>query len=232
MQSTLRLKTLTLITLSLFVPLHFLSAQNIAPTMGTIEHEDKERPCWVAQLDPEPKTLKEAWKDYINDNYDVKLKGLGLFQNKDLLSAEEVNMPELSTKKINFYTHVVEDENGSEMKVFASYGYDIYMGKEKYNTEFSIIKNIFANFIQEYLPKYYNEQIDDTKDRMEELADEIDDLKGDIEDDKEDIADLQDDIKELHQRIEDHQKVLSATEIKLSKRQEKLQRIESEFKKW
>ena len=106
-------------------------------------------------------------------------------------------MTELSTKKINFYTHIVEDENGSEMKVFASYGYDIYMDQEKYNAEFSIIKNIFANFIQAYLPKYYEEQIEDTQDRMEDLADEIDDLKSDIVDDKEDIEDLQGEIEEL-----------------------------------
>ena len=77
MKVTLRLKIITLVTLSLLSQSSFLNAQSVEPTIGTINHDDKERPCWVANLDPEPKTLKEAWKDYIKDNYDVKLKGIG-----------------------------------------------------------------------------------------------------------------------------------------------------------
>ena len=58
---------------------------------STIEHNDAQRPCIQVNLDPEPKTLKKAWKNYLKDNYGVKLKGIGFFSNKDLLSAEEVS---------------------------------------------------------------------------------------------------------------------------------------------
>lgn len=58
--------TVILILLCCFAPL-FLSGQDLIPQDGTIEHNDKERPCLQVTIDPEPKTLKEAWRDYLKD---------------------------------------------------------------------------------------------------------------------------------------------------------------------
>ncbi|MET6991738.1 hypothetical protein [Sediminicola arcticus] len=94
-------------------------AQTIVTKNGAITHNNELRPCIVVSLDPKPDDLKEAWRDYLNDTYDFKLKGIGFLQNKDLLSAEEVTIKKISSNKIEFYTNIVENELGSEMMVFA-----------------------------------------------------------------------------------------------------------------
>jgi hypothetical protein len=66
----------------------YVYGQQIKPSESFIVHEDVPRSCWVVNLDPEPKTLKKAWKDYVKDEFDISMKGFGLFLKKDLLFAE------------------------------------------------------------------------------------------------------------------------------------------------
>ena len=131
----------------------------IQPFDATINHDKAQRPSIQVNLDPEPKTLKNAWKDYLKDNYNFKLKGVGFLSNKDLLSAEAITVKQISSDAMDFYTHIVEDENGSEMKVFARHGYDIYITKKNYPNEYKALREILESFIKYYLPKYYEGKI-------------------------------------------------------------------------
>lgn len=219
-----------LITFLLFLTFH-LSAQSLVPEKSTIEHNNKLRPCLMVKLDPEPKTLKNAWIDFLRKEYDFKLKGMGWFSNNDLLHAEEVTIEKLSSKQMDFYTYVEEDENGSEMKVFASLGYDIYLTEEKYPVEFEKMNEMMVSFLKQYLPKYYNKIIDESSKRVKSLNKEITSLKKNIEDNNGNIEKLNNQIEQYKKSIEENSQQLNAAEIKLKGRQEKLERVKNKLQK-
>jgi hypothetical protein len=224
------------ITSSLFICIALVvslktGAQNITPVQSTIEHNDKIRPCLLVKLDPEPKTLKNAWIDFVKHNYDFKLKGMGWFSNKDLLYKEEVTVEKLSTKKMNFYTYVVEDDNGSEMKVFASFGYDIYLDQEHYPEAYRAMEEMLNLFLKQYLPNYYSKAIEETLARIKDFEKEIKNLKEDIEDKTEDIKKLNKGIEKDKESIKDTTHKLIIVETKLKGRQKKLERVKAELEK-
>jgi len=203
----------------------------VKATDATIDYDDAERPCIQVNLDPETKTLKKAWKKYLKDKYDFKLKGIGFLSNKDLLSAEEIHFGSLTSKQIDFYTHISEDENGSEMKVFVRFGYDIYLNEKDYPTEYAKLNNILEGFLADYLPRYYQYKVNDTEERIEKLTKETADLKDEIADDSDNIKELKKEIEDLESQVEANNKLLEEANNKLIKRKEKLKRIKIKLDK-
>lgn len=209
-----------------------LSAQSsIEPVESTIQFNDGTRPCIQVNLDPEPKTLKKAWAEYLNSNYDLKLKGIGMLSNKDLLSAETVTVNQISSNTIDFYTHIVEDRNGSEMKVFARFGYDMYITKENYPTEYKAMLEMVESFMKFYMPTYYQAEIDDTEKRVEKLTEEKESLVKDIDNKTDEIEQLRTEINEREASLTENKKQLEETEEKLTVRKEKLERIRIQLRK-
>lgn len=197
---------------------------------ATIDFDNAQRPCIQVNLDPEPKTLKNAWRDYLKDNYDFKLKGIGFLSNKDLLSAEAITVNQISSKAIDFYTHIVEDENGSEMKVFVRHGYDIYITKKSYPNEYTVLHDALESFIKSYLPIYYEDKINDTEKRVNELIEERNDLNKEINENSNKIEKLKNEIKQKEEELKSKKTKLEATEKKLKKRKEKWERIRIQFR--
>ncbi len=205
-----------------------LNAQTIEPQNGTITHDDKLRSCILVSLDPKPDELKEAWRDYLNDTYDFKLKGIGFLQNKDLMSAEEVTIKKISSDKMKFYTNIVENELGSEMKVFASFSEDKYINQENMRKEYKALKNIVENFLKGYLPSYYSRMLEDTTKNFEDLKEDVADLNEEIVDDTERIEKLKKEIEDLNDNIESNKETLEKTKETLTSTEKKLARIKSQ----
>jgi hypothetical protein len=203
---------------------------SILPFDTTIQFDKAQRPCIQVNLDPEPKTLKNACKDYLKANYDFKLKGIGFFSNKDLLSAEGITLNQISSKKMDFYTHIVEDENGSEMKVFIRHDYDIYITKENTPDEYEVLCEILEDFIKSYLPTYYQGKINDTEKRVNQLTKEQNDLKNKIDESSSNVEKLKDEIEQQEEELKSNSAQLEITERKLIKRKEKLARIRIQLK--
>lgn len=204
---------------------------SIQPFESTVYYENAQRPAIQINLDPEPFTLKKAWKEYLKDNYDFKLRGIGFLSNKDILSAEAIMVEQVSSKQMDFYTRIVEDENGSEMKVFVSYGYDVFLTREKNPTEYEALTGIMDSFLKYYLPKYYESRVNDTEKRIKELTNEKDDLEEEISDDSARITKLKKQIEGLEKESKSNNELLKAAKTKLTKRTEKLTRIRKQLRK-
>ena len=229
METMKMIKSILLLSVILFSTTLALNAQSIKPQDGTIIFEDKLRSCMVVDLDPETKTLRSAWTEYLEDNYDLKLKGNGFFQNKDILYAENVLIDKISVNSMNFYTQIIENENGSEMKLFASFDYDAFIKKEKDSVEYKSLNEILEGFLKVYLPKYYTIGVNDTKKRILELTEEINDLNEDIISDTGKLEKLKQQIDELTKETETNKIALEINKKKLTKREEKLVRIKSQL---
>ena len=164
--------------LSLIVTLG--KAQTYKIDTSNITFEDKLRPCYQVKVDPEPKDLKKAWAKYLKKNYSIKMKGIGFLSNKDLLSGEDVTIGKVSSKRMNIYTQIVETASGSEMSVLASFGYDFFMGPEKFSEEFLSMKEILNTFLLTELNDYYSDELKDNHKAVSKAEKEIKSLSKDI----------------------------------------------------
>jgi hypothetical protein len=103
-----------------------LFGQDLQLKEGRIRLENEIRACWVVRADPEPKTLKRAWNDYLKDQYGIKLKGIGWFANRDLMEAEEVELLIISNTPVNYAAQKI----ASGLKYISQWsaGWDNYRG--------------------------------------------------------------------------------------------------------
>lgn len=224
-------KILSLASFILFMLSAHLNAQILTPYKGKVLQDNILRPCLVVNVGPEPKTLKKAWVKFLKKNYDLKLRGIGLFSNSDLLYAKEVQVENISPKKMNFYTYIIEDSVGSEMSVFASLGYDIYLNEEEYIVEFNAMNDMLSSFLKVYLPEYYTDRINESEKRVNNLKKEIKGLKEDIENNLEKIEKRNNEITKMRAEIVDNTQKLSIAEKKLKGRQDKLEKVKIKLQK-
>jgi hypothetical protein len=164
--------------LSLIVTLG--KAQTYKIDTSNITFEDKLRPCYQVKVDPEPKDLKKAWAKYLKKNYSIKMKGIGFLSNKDILSGEDVTIEKVSSKRMNVYTQIVETASGSEMSVLASFGYDFFMGPEKFTDEFLSMKGILNTFLLQELNDYYSDELASNHKAVSKAEKEIKSLTKEI----------------------------------------------------
>lgn len=195
------------ILITVLVPLH---AQSVLPEEGSVMHNDGPRPALVVDADPSPKALKKAWSDYLDDHYDIKMKGIGLFSNKDILDAEQVHVQQLESSPVDIFTQVLKNGNGAEMKFFIRRSNDIYISRELYPEEFAAMKEMLRGFLDEYLPTYHHELVD-------ESYDEIEDIKKDIERNESALEEMQQELKKHRQKLEEARQVLETRTKRLER---------------
>ncbi|GAB5553554.1 MAG: hypothetical protein Sapg2KO_31450 [Saprospiraceae bacterium] len=220
--------------LSTFIFLLLLSLPTYALSIetGTYERDDEQRPGIRVYLDVNADEVRDAFIDYLKDKYDFKLKGDGLFANKDELYAEEILIQEIIDKRINWYTEIIESDRSSSktrMTIFVNLGYDIYLSEGKYEASFDKVYDMVAAFVASYVPSYYNELISDTKEAITDLEEATNDLKKDIEKNQKDIEDLKSEIEEMETNISENEDQLKQKKKDLMRNQKSLQKAKKEI---
>ncbi len=214
-----------------------LNAQTLTYRVASFQHEGKARPSIQVQMEPPAKAVKKAWKDYLKDEYDLKLKGFGFLTNKDMLSAEEVVVEKMSEKELNFYSHFDREEGLTMLNVMASFGYDIYVDRQEYPVAFATMESMVKGFLRTYLPGYYSEEVEDQGDLVKDLERDIRDMEKTkenntkrIEDLRKEIQNLQEDNEELTEELVESRQKLQTQQLTLTKQQEKLEAIKERLK--
>lgn len=134
-----------------------ISAKSQVFTIDTsqITYENKLRPCYMVVYDAPAANVKKGWVTYMKKNHSIKIKGLSLFSNRDILTAEDVTISSISDKRMNLYTRITDLASGSELKFFVSFGYDFYIGPEKYPLAFEGMNKLLTQFSISYLNDFY-----------------------------------------------------------------------------
>jgi len=195
-----------------------INAQNLTVENATVNIEDKQVPAVKVVMSPAPDKVKDAFRDYINDKHDVKMKGIGFLSNKDVLTAEAVQIPAITSNNMDFKAKIVENGDNTEMYVIGTLGYDINISPDNYRMEYRAMKNITVNFLNEFLPEYYQERVDETQDMLSDLRDDRNDLRDDLADNKEEIADLEKKNRELNAELTSTETKIKEAEMKLDNR--------------
>lgn len=136
-----------------------IDAQTFRIDSSEVSFENKLRPCLEVKYDASPKTVKKGWEDYMKKNYKIKIKGIGLFTDKDIVSAEDVMINLIGDKRMNMYARVTDIPGGSEMKYFMSFGYDFFIGPDNYAKEFDGMHKLLNDFSIKFLNDYYGDEI-------------------------------------------------------------------------
>jgi len=216
-------------SLILFLALNAIG-QNIELTNATIEHNDAQRPCvQVTMKAPAPKPVKKAWEDFMDDEYDVNMKGIGFLSNKDILTAEKVQISALSEKQVNFYTQIVESGSSTKMCVFSSFGYDIYVNQDEYPEAYETMQQMTAQFLRTFLPEYYTEQIEVSQEKVTDLRDEVSDLEESLADNEEEIRKLQEENDELRKQLTEQKNQLRKAEQVLNTQQDDFEEVQADL---
>ncbi|MCI5056847.1 MAG: hypothetical protein MRY83_12105 [Flavobacteriales bacterium] len=163
-------------------------------------HEDGKRKC-----------TKKEWAKYLRKNHEIKLEGIGLFQNKDVLTATDVDVDQLSENSVNLVT-VFESvsKNQTIMHVFLNGGYGPYKTSfSEDDKEMKNLRGLVTDFVGEYKAEYYDDEIKAKEKEIESLVDERwemiqknRDLRSEILDNQRTINDLERENADLRMEME------------------------------
>ena len=216
----------------------FASAQTLQFEDTQVTYDKTTYPAIQVTLSPSPETVRDEWKDYLKKYHDVKLKRGGLFASNDVIMAEEVDFDQVSPKAMNFYTKFEDVGDETRMYVFGTLGYDIYVNPMDYPREYNNMYVVVDNFLNQFLPDYYQNKIDNTLDLVEDLEEDKTDMEKDIADKKAKIEknlkeneELRAEIEELEQQVEQKAGEIETANQQLQERQNAYQRINSRLSK-
>lgn len=162
---------LRLFAFSLSVLLSSLSlAQSIVPEQSTIEHNEAFRPCLTVVIEPEAGEVQKEWESFMKSNYKVKFNGAGFLGMGNLLESKAIVIPAISSKTLDFYANISQLEEGTELKVFVAFGYDVYVNPEETPAEFKALNHLLGNFIAGYLQPYYENKVSKTEKELKKLT--------------------------------------------------------------
>jgi hypothetical protein len=233
------IKQITFLFSFLILASFSVQAQEVELREGSFQRDDASRPGIQATLPTsEVKEVKKAFSDFMDDRYDVNMKGVGFLTNKDELSAEKVNIASLSDETVDLYAHVVESRNGqgTQMTLFAAKGYDIYIDSDRSYGEYRNLRGLMVEFLDSYLVEEYRERVEEAKENVAELREDRSDVQEDIQSNEEDIKDSQERIKKLEEEIaqlkaelDDKRSSIKSAEDKYEARMKELDKVKSEL---
>lgn len=206
-------------------------SQSLDPVESKIEYKDEYAQCWKVLVSPEDDETKKAFKRFMKKRYDVKLKGIGMFSNKDVMEAEDVEISAISSKRLNFYVSVIDVDGLTEIKVFGNYGYSVFFDKEKFKDEYQALRTILVDFMNSYLPEYYQDRVKDAQKKHDEFVEKGEDLEEDIADDKKEIEKLKREIEDLQKELEENKEQIKQSKKNFNKTEEQFDELKSLLRK-
>lgn len=217
-----------LITFTLFI--HLLPAQTLERSESTVKYEKEQYTAIQVRMNPSAKKVKEAWEDFMDDKYDVNIKGSGFLTNKDVLYAEKARIPKVSDRAMDLYTKIVEKKGETTFAVFGRFGYDILIDPSKTPDAFRALQEITDEFLAQFLPEFYQSQVEEQSKKVENFRKKIEDLEKDISNREKKIKDLEKDIQKITKDLEDQRKQLKEAEIELNTREQNQKFIRKKVK--
>ena len=227
------MKKLILFALTLAASLTALpsEAQRLMINEAVCNTDDVRQTGIEVIMEPKTKIIKKAIKDWMDDTHGVKLKGLGFFSNKDVLTAEQVQIDAISNKQMDLKVQVIEDGTNSKMCVFGSYGYDFPISPTEYPLAFQKMRGVTLDFLDTFLPEWYANRIEETQEVVGDLQKERENLAKDIEKNEKEIAELQEKNEEKAENLTETTVEMRKAAATLEKRKEKLKEVSKKLEK-
>lgn len=207
---------MTLLLIGLFYVSAFAQVGRIEET--TIEYEKQRVDALTVTMKPERKDIQKAFDDWMDDRYDINMKGGGLFSDKNFREAEAVNIPAISPDNVTLFSKTEERNGETRMTIFASRGLGNYIESSDYGA-FTGLEDIFDGFLSTYLPEYYEDRVAEAREELEDLRKDLEDTRKDIEKNEKRIVDLQKENDEKRETVRNIERDITDAERVLDKRE-------------
>lgn len=204
--------------LLLFLLLSFsVSAQVGRISSTSLTYEKSQVDALTVTIQPERKDAQKAFDDWIDDRYDINMKGGGLFGDKNIRSAEAIIIPQISPDNITLFTKTETRGGETRMSIFVSKGLGNYLESSE-TLAFSGLENLFDDFLSNYLPEYHAERVAEAQEVLEELREEYADTEKDIAKNDEEIEELEQENAELRNTLSTLSRKVKEAERNLNRR--------------
>lgn len=207
----------TLLIAALFYVSAFAQVGRIEQT--TVEYDKQSVDALTVTMKPERKDIQKAFDDWMDDRYDINMKGGGLFSDKNFRQAEAVSIPAISPDNVTLYTKTEERNGETRMTIFASRGLGNFVEEDEYSA-FTGLEDIFDGFLSSYLPEYYDERVAEAREELEDLREDVADAEKTIRKNEDDIRKLEKENEEKRNEIAKLKNDISEAEKMLDKREE------------
>ena len=177
----------------------------------TIKYQGDQRDCWSASIDSHSKTVKKAWKDFIEEDYQAQVQGIGFLSNKKVLTVEAGRITDISTKPVDLFLKVTAKGSQVSLALFARDHQGDFISRSDSPDEFKALKPLLTRFIRTHLINQSQQRLESWKTQYQELTERREDKLETLEENKEDIRDAQETILELNE--ENDQLMIEIQEI-------------------
>lgn len=215
----------------LIISATFLKAQVLNISNETIVHDSKERSAIKVMIAPDTKAVKKAFRDFMDDRYDVEIEGIGFLKNKDVLYTEPTIIAPISNQQMKLFAKVVGERGETAMYVFGQLGYNNQITPMANYAEYVAMKELTVTFLHQLLPNYYQHIVEDQKDELADLEDDRDDMRKKLNKNKDKIAELQKENGKLERKIAAIEVQLEQSIDKLSKKKAALKKVNTKLDK-
>ena len=200
---------------------------------GSVMHEDKLRPCLTIILPTPVDLIEDDFDDRVKEIYNVNMKKPGLFNGGNLMVAEEVDIPAISNKTMDFYSITTkENDNSSKLEIFAAFGYDEYLNLEDHPAAHKELKRFITSFIDFHLNKYYSETLEEVIEEQEDLVKDKEQLEKKIQKNNKDILENIEDNEKMSKEIVGYKSELNVNAINKEEVIEKKKMLENNYRKF
>ncbi|MEA2043625.1 MAG: hypothetical protein U9N85_13870 [Bacteroidota bacterium] len=159
------LKNILISSVLIFLYSFSFSQQRTIIIDSTVLYDGKLRPALSATVETEG---ERDLRKFIQHYY--KKKDIDFDYHGNLLSAVKIAVPELSQQTMDLYIELIpKGENSATISCMMRYGYDIYIEKVNYPTEYLKLKKSYALMIKSYLQSFYEDEIDDLQDELKNV---------------------------------------------------------------
>jgi hypothetical protein len=150
---------------------------------GTVNFERKERDALKVQVDGTAAWTRDYWQSWLKDNYNIRLKGDGVFGvgKKDVLVAKQTPASSVSGKLIDLYSTITSPaDTVSELAVFADLGSSSWINPDRTPSEYAALRTIVQSFASAAQRKAYQEQVTEAEKQLRDTEKEKDKLQKEI----------------------------------------------------
>ena len=194
------MKKLILVLFSILFTLQ-ASSQQFEITQTDYPYEGKIYESVHLSINADKDDAKKAWNSFIQDLYNVDIKGYGLFAKKDELKTELIPMSFLSSEALVLHTHFSSATQGSEIVVYASRPNGNLLSKEVDSLTFENLESLTEEFVSYFLPDYHRERVDMMSEDYRDILNDIEDKKKEVVEKTNKIEALEAEIKSLEREI-------------------------------
>ncbi len=201
------------------------NSQKLVIENDKISYSDQFRTSIKVTIEPNKREVRTSWENWLEGKYDTKVDGTSWFNKKDVISAKAISIPFISDKQFDLYAKVVDKGQGSQLNIFASFGYDMHITPETFPREYRALENLTLDYLTDFLTSYYSDRAENMEEIVRDLENNKNNLQEDISDNKKDIVELKEENIDLANRITSKGIELDEAAMKLEEIREKLDAV-------